>query len=733
MSKKQFPKLKSEDEFESVCAEILTEHFKRIFSRYGRKGQRQSGIDIYCDTENGKRIVAQCKNHLSPNPNGFVKQIEDDIKSAVVKFNIDTFVIMTALDRDTKIQNFISTLSHNYQFTIELWFWEDIQEKILSNADLYDKYYLSLNTSTITKGVNEANAKLDELHSEIENLKKQALLGFKSKMIIESDEEIKSKERLDNVLRVLELACELSVGADNALRTVNKFISLFNELGDIVKKDSLAEITKKCFDIAVQIEVSHDLDFTAHQKYLEWLNVRNDVSRAIDVEECIIKRLEKDNSSDLFEIAKAYGRLTNKCLNVPHCTSKGFLAIENSLSCWDKLARKRLSDEETIEFSRFMDIVAQFFAFDSEPYINSEERNIDEWRTDWLFLSSIQIQVINIIVKIVKGGRFFIKFDEIGFPKMLEMLERGNAFLFHMQQVYDLSEQKNEMRILYPVNNGIFAGEFYALTSFALVAGLLVNGVQVPIGDIATTINTTALIAGREKRIEIQKKLYLEAIRYIEKQKNSEEQCFRLSLAYNNFGTFALQQNDFTTAEIYYRLSLDEVKKRSYEYNKPNNKLLALANISMANLYAYVGKNSDSIQKYEDAKVVFELLEKSEIDPETFNIEYVRCLINLAEQYRMSWINESKETGFYSLDNANKSILALQKALDICQEKYESAVDVYGTLFVNLGIEIAQNYAWFQEDHKSKTTTDVFIEEAIEVCKDVMLRKSKAYVAVAQL
>lgn len=61
----QLPKTKSEDEFENICTNILTNFYGKPFSRYGRKGQKQHGIDIYCDTSNGKRIVAQCKNYVS--------------------------------------------------------------------------------------------------------------------------------------------------------------------------------------------------------------------------------------------------------------------------------------------------------------------------------------------------------------------------------------------------------------------------------------------------------------------------------------------------------------------------------------------------------------------------------------------------------------------------------------------------------------------------------------------
>ncbi|MCL2303773.1 MAG: hypothetical protein FWC43_00355 [Planctomycetaceae bacterium] len=723
---------KSPDEFESLCRDILIKQYNKssspfedTFSRLGCSGQRQDGIDIYCDLDNGKRIVAQCKNYdprKPPTHRILLDTIVEDIELANTAFTVDTFVVMTALKRDSYIEKFVSTLNatKKYAFPIRFLFWDDIETILFdnSNRELLEKYDPELFSRA---------DRTDEVLSAIEKLQEQVSLGFKFKTTVKNDDATKVKERLDNALRTLAFACELNVGADTAQRVVNRFISSFNELGDITKYDALDEIIEECFEIALRVEANYDLDFSAHRRYLEYLNARHKASKAIDVEERIIKKLEKDTSPYSLEVAKAYGRLAAKCLHVSHCTCKGFLAIKSGLSCWENLAETRLSDEETIELSRFMDTVAQFFAFDAEPYINSKENRISEDHSDWFFLSDIQVQMIGVVALIVKNGRCFINFNEIGFPKMYEMLDNSNSFGFHIRQVYDKIEQGDKTLVLYPVDNGIFVAEFYALTSFALIAGLLVNSVTVPHGDIATTINTTALIAGWEKRVEIQKELYLEAIRHIENQENSKKQSFSLSLAYHNFGQFALEQDDPAIAEIYFTMSLDEEKKRAQEYNEFTNKTLALAHISLAHLFATEKKNLESIQQYEEAKAVFELIEKSDIDPETYNREYARCLIALAEQYRMSWIIEAREIGFYSLDNANKSISALQKALDICQEKYESAIDVYGSLLVDLDIEIAQNYAWFQEDYQDKTTTDVFVEKAIEVCEDMMLRKSDAY------
>jgi hypothetical protein len=135
------PKTKSEDEFENMCVDVLNHSYNKSFSRYGRKGQKQHGIDIYCDVDNGNRLVAQCKNYLLSKADELNTQIEKDIKAAEVQFKIEKFIIMTSFDRDTAVQDFVSQLKKQYSFNLELWFWEDIQEKVHENVNLFRKYY----------------------------------------------------------------------------------------------------------------------------------------------------------------------------------------------------------------------------------------------------------------------------------------------------------------------------------------------------------------------------------------------------------------------------------------------------------------------------------------------------------------------------------------------------------------------------------------------------------------
>jgi hypothetical protein len=80
------PKTKSEDEFESICVDVLNYSYKKSFSLHGRKGQKQHGIDIFCDVGNKKRIVAQCKNYLLVKADALNIQLEKDIEAAEKRY-----------------------------------------------------------------------------------------------------------------------------------------------------------------------------------------------------------------------------------------------------------------------------------------------------------------------------------------------------------------------------------------------------------------------------------------------------------------------------------------------------------------------------------------------------------------------------------------------------------------------------------------------------------------------
>lgn len=136
----QLPRSRSAEEFENMCADILTVIYKISFSIYGRQGQEQNGIDLFASNTEGHHIVAQCKNYYACSYKKLQEQLSKDIASAKnLPFSISEFIAMTSLDRDVATQNLILNLSTT--FDVKILFWEDIQKAISGETNLLHKYY----------------------------------------------------------------------------------------------------------------------------------------------------------------------------------------------------------------------------------------------------------------------------------------------------------------------------------------------------------------------------------------------------------------------------------------------------------------------------------------------------------------------------------------------------------------------------------------------------------------
>lgn len=141
------PKSSSAEEFESICRDVLKLKYDMDFALYGRKGQKQYGIDLYAKSTNGSYIVVQCKNYYKSTFEKFRSQLCDDIESSKNSgFKIEKFIVMTALDRDIKVQKFIS--EYSAPFPVSVLFWDDIQGELCSNKKLLKKYYPHIDDDT---------------------------------------------------------------------------------------------------------------------------------------------------------------------------------------------------------------------------------------------------------------------------------------------------------------------------------------------------------------------------------------------------------------------------------------------------------------------------------------------------------------------------------------------------------------------------------------------------------
>lgn len=143
-------KTASPEEFEHMvkdCAEIT---WKQKFSRYGRNGQNQYGIDIF--SEDGC-ILIQCKDYLKNDKKyqkKFLQEVYQDYEKALSHFTaVKRFVIVTALDRDASLQDDLLNWKEERNAVGEIiqkdiWFWDDICEIVAQDRKLLKKYYPEL-------------------------------------------------------------------------------------------------------------------------------------------------------------------------------------------------------------------------------------------------------------------------------------------------------------------------------------------------------------------------------------------------------------------------------------------------------------------------------------------------------------------------------------------------------------------------------------------------------------
>lgn len=147
MSRYQFSPLKDEKEFESLVNDLCEEKYGLEFQVYGRKGQKQSGIDGLCFSKHEKQIVYQCKNKLIIRDDKEIRtelleDLENEVKSASTKFTcIDTFVFANSFKQDTALQDKAADMSRLYGFTVIVWSWEEIEGLLEKNLKVAKQYY----------------------------------------------------------------------------------------------------------------------------------------------------------------------------------------------------------------------------------------------------------------------------------------------------------------------------------------------------------------------------------------------------------------------------------------------------------------------------------------------------------------------------------------------------------------------------------------------------------------
>ncbi|OFY62220.1 MAG: hypothetical protein A3H98_04465 [Bacteroidetes bacterium RIFCSPLOWO2_02_FULL_36_8] len=131
----------TDDDFERLCLLIARDKYGAEYYRYGRRGQKQYGIDIYSTYYDGRYL--QCKLCKKEVPSAIlISQLKNDLAQAVEKFpDLKQFIFAVSIETSPEIQNTCKTLSAA-NIIVTPWFWNQMQEDIARSKWLL-RYYLN--------------------------------------------------------------------------------------------------------------------------------------------------------------------------------------------------------------------------------------------------------------------------------------------------------------------------------------------------------------------------------------------------------------------------------------------------------------------------------------------------------------------------------------------------------------------------------------------------------------
>lgn len=139
-----FPKPRDWETLEDIIADLLKRRYQSPnVQRFGRRGQKQFGIDIVGPTKLGM-IGVQCKHHVDQNIP--ISEINDAItKVSESPVPLSELIIATSASRDNKAHSHILSLAKRRErqgeCPVSIFFWEDIVEWLEEFPDLLYKHF----------------------------------------------------------------------------------------------------------------------------------------------------------------------------------------------------------------------------------------------------------------------------------------------------------------------------------------------------------------------------------------------------------------------------------------------------------------------------------------------------------------------------------------------------------------------------------------------------------------
>lgn len=145
------PRPTDDNEFESLLRDICAlEWGDPDTKQFGRKGQKQFGVDVYGRPSDLKSVYrgVQCKLRTTDKQLS-LSEIEKEVADARhFPHKLDKLIIATDGPRDTNTQILVDKISDQESeksgFRVVIWFWEEVTERLAAYPRLILKYYSRL-------------------------------------------------------------------------------------------------------------------------------------------------------------------------------------------------------------------------------------------------------------------------------------------------------------------------------------------------------------------------------------------------------------------------------------------------------------------------------------------------------------------------------------------------------------------------------------------------------------
>ena len=130
------PKPEEHRKFELITREFISLVYSDsygYFTIYGKNGDSQHGCDV---KDQRGRVIVQCKCYSNANKR-FFDELHGDYSDACKHFHaMERFVICTTISRSTDVNDKLQSMqgSNERQIPIEVYFWEDINDRMLSHG-----------------------------------------------------------------------------------------------------------------------------------------------------------------------------------------------------------------------------------------------------------------------------------------------------------------------------------------------------------------------------------------------------------------------------------------------------------------------------------------------------------------------------------------------------------------------------------------------------------------------